>query len=185
MSAGTGTVADPWRCERCGRPCDLAGPRVELGLLRLSLEPDAARFRLGSAGIETQVAALLAPCPCGGRLEPGEGEGLPLEPELDAGRLREAAGRGWRALEASADPHLGELRRLWRPRALVLLGRGDELGREEQLRLRLEGRLEALRADMEQARLRGDDDAAEAAHARYIELGTTYVRRFLLADEPV
>ena len=51
------------------------------------------------------------------------------------------------------------------------------------LRLRLEDKLAALQAELERARAAGDDDAAEAAHARYIELGTTYVRRFVRSDE--
>jgi hypothetical protein len=184
VSATTTLRRDPWRCARCGRPAELGRLTLELGLVRLALDADPERFRLGSAGIEPAVAELLAPCACGGRLEPGAGEGEPIEPELDADALREPAARGWAALEASGGARLAELRRLWRPRALLLLGRGGELGREEQLRLRLEGRLEALHEEMEAARRRGDDDAAEAAHARYIELGTTYVRRFLLADEP-
>ena len=41
--------------------------------------------------------------------------------------------------------------------------------------LRLEDKLAALAAEIERATTAGDEDAAEAAHARYIELGTTYV----------
>jgi hypothetical protein len=176
---------DPWHCGRCGRPADLAPLALEVGLVRLALDSAPERFRLGSAGIEEPLAALLAPCACGGALEPGDGLGEPLEPRIDEARLRPLAERGWAALEAvGGEGRLAELRRLWRPRALLLLGRGGELAREEQLRLKLEGRLAGLHAEMEAARGRGDEDAAEAAHARYIELGTIYVRRFLLADEP-
>src|SRR5206468_4331803 len=80
--------------------------------------------------------------------------------------------RGFELLETAADPALARLRTLWRPRALVLLGRADELAREDGLRLKLEDRLAAISRQMDDARAAGDDDAAEAAHARYIELGT-------------
>ena len=86
-------------------------------------------------------------------------------------------------LEASTDPRLQRLRALWRSRALVLLGREAELTREQQLELRLEGRLAGLQAEIERARGAGDEEAAQAAHARYIELGTTFVRRFVLAED--
>ena len=39
-------------------------------------------------------------------------------------------------------------------------------------------RLAGLQAEIERARAAGDDDAAQMAHARYIELGTSYARRF-------
>jgi hypothetical protein len=176
-----GRRTDPWRCRACGRPADLAPHALEVGLVRLAVAgPDG--FRLGSAGVEPVVADTLAPCPCGGRLEAGTGAGDPLAPGFDAEALRPLAQRGWRVLEASGEPALGRLRALWRPRALALLGRDDEVSRDERLRLRLEERLAGLAGEMEAARARGDDDAAEAAHARYIELGTTYVRRFVLAE---
>jgi hypothetical protein len=70
------------------------------------------------------------------------------------------------------------LREVWRPRALRLLGRDDELSSEDVLGLRLEERLTDLRAEIERARAAGDEDAAQMAHARYIELGTSYARRF-------
>jgi hypothetical protein len=73
---------------------------------------------------------------------------------------------------------------VWRPRALVLMGREQELAKEDVLRLRLEDKLAALQAEVERATAAGDSDAAEAAHARYIELGTTYVRRFVRSHEP-
>ena len=52
------------------------------------------------------------------------------------------------------------------------------------LRIRLEDKLAALQTEVERATAAGDLDAAETAHARYIELGTTYVRRFVRPDEP-
>jgi len=81
-------------------------------------------------------------------------------------------------LEGADDPGLRRLREVWRPRALRLLGREAELTPEDVLGLRLEGRLAGLQAEIDRARAAGDDDAAQMAHARYIELGTSYARRF-------
>jgi hypothetical protein len=86
-------------------------------------------------------------------------------------------------LEASSDGRLSGLGQAWRPRVLPLLGREAELEREEVLRARLEEKLERLQHELQHATAVGDQDAAEAAHARYIELGTTYVRRFVARDE--
>ena len=57
-------------------------------------------------------------------------------------------------------------------------GREAELTPEDVLGLRLEQRLAGLQAEIDRARAAGDDDAAQMAHARYIELGTSYARRF-------
>ena len=142
-------------------------------------------FRLGSQGIEAEVAPLLSPCDCGGTLErglPPHGDS-PRFAGFDRDALAPLAERGWAVLEASADPRLQRLAALWRARALVLLGREAELTREQQLELRLEGRLAGLQAEIERARGAGDEEAAQAAHARYIELGTTFMRRFVLAED--
>jgi len=79
---------------------------------------------------------------------------------------------------------LSDLRSAWGPRAVALAGRSDELAKEDVLRIRLEDKLTALQTEVERATAAGDLDAAETAHARYIELGTTYVRRFVRPDEP-
>ena len=171
---------DPWTCSECGRSADLAGNSVEVGLLRLALN-GAGNFRLGSQGIETEVAALLVPCDCGGRFQPGEGDGPPATAAFDREALAPMAAAGWETLVAA--PELSELVEVWRPRAALLAGGEQELAKEDVLRLRLEDKLAALQAELERARAAGDDDAAEAAHARYIELGTTYVRRFVRSDE--
>ncbi len=176
--------SDPWHCRECALPYELALRSLEVGLVRLATHGEAG-FRLGSEGIEAEVVPLLAPCACGGRLERG------LSPDGDAPRvagfdqaaLRPLAERGWAVLEASTDPRLERLRALWRSRALVLLGRAAELTREQQLELRLEGRLAGLQDDIERARSAGDEEAAQAAHARYIELGTTFMRRFVLVGD--
>ncbi len=176
--------SDPWRCRACGTVHELATRSLEVGLVRLAVDGEAG-FRLGSDGIESHIEPLLAPCACGGRLGreypvPGTGY-APARFEAEA--LRPFAARGWAVLEASADPRLERLAALWRSRALVLLGREDELTREQQLELRLESRLAGLQGEIERAREAGDEDAAQAAHARYIELGTTFMRRFVLLED--
>jgi hypothetical protein len=183
--------SDPWSCRDCGAVYELATRSLEVGLVRLAVDGEAG-FRLGSDGIESDVEPLLAPCACGGRLTRGQTPQVPatesqrppfgVRPRFDGEALRPLAERGWTALEASADPRLGRLAALWRSRALVLLGREDELTREQQLELRLERRLAGLQDEIERARKAGDEDAAQTAHARYIELGTTYMRRFVLLD---
>jgi hypothetical protein len=171
-------TADPWHCEACGAAFDMASHTLEVGLVRLALDGTDG-FRLGSEGIEAEVAALLEPCGCGGRLAAG---GKPAILGSDPVFAREAlvplATAGWEILEACDDPALGRLRDVWRPRALRLLDRAAELSPEDVLGLRLESRLADLRAEIDRARAAGDDDAAQMAHARYIELGTSYARRF-------
>jgi hypothetical protein len=177
--------SDPWRCRECGLAYELVLRSLEVGLVRLATHGEAG-FRLGSDGIDADLAPLLAPCSCGGRLErePRVPAGANAVPgTFDADALRPLAERGWATLEASDDERLQRLAGLWRSRALVLLGRADELTREQQLELRLEGRLAGLQADIERARSAGDEEAAQAAHARYIELGTTFMRRFVLVGD--
>jgi hypothetical protein len=48
---------------------------------------------------------------------------------------------------------------------------------EQALAARFEARLAEIVAAMELAREEGDDDRAQALHARYIELGTSYATR--------
>jgi hypothetical protein len=182
--------SDLWSCRDCGTAYELATRSLEVGLVRLAVDGEAG-FRLGSDGIEPHIEPLLAPCGCGGRLirdppVPGTADAVPgtgRRPVLDNEALRPLAERGWAILEASADPRLQRLAKLWRSRALVLLAREGELTREQQLELRLEGRLAGLQDDIERAHAAGDDDAAQAAHARYIELGTTFMRRFVLLED--
>jgi len=171
-------TADPWHCEACGAAYDMASCTLEVGLVRLALR-GAEGFRLGSYGIEAEVAGLLEPCTCGGRLAAGgEPEKLGSDPNFSREAVAPLAAAGWETLEGSDDPALGRLRDVWRPRALRLLGREAELTPEDVLGLRLESRLADLRAEIERARAAGDDDAAQMAHARYIEIGTGYARRF-------
>lgn len=185
MSSVTAARTDDWRCASCGRGADLAPLSAEVGLVRLATR-GAAEFRLGSAGIESELASLLAPCDCGGRLQPGRGPAGAghLPARFDAAALAPVAGRGFEVLEQSVDPRLQELSRVWRARALRAAGRERELTRPELLELKLEGRLQALLEEVERARKDGDSDAMEAAHARYVELGTTYVQRFVRGRGP-
>ena len=170
--------SDPWHCEACGGRADLADRSLEVGLVRLAVHGDDG-FQLGSTGVEAEVSPLLRPCPCGGRLVPGPGTGDRVAAAFDPGSWRPVGAAGWERLEASTDSRLVQLREVWKPRALVLLGREAELEREQVLGLRLEDKLAALAAEVERATQAGDQEAAETAHARYIELGTTYARRFV------
>ena len=146
-------------------PVDLAEHPLEAGLVRLAvLGADGFELRFDDPAVTAALAGCLAP----------EGDD-PFDPE----RLRPYAVDGLAALEAAAadDERLARLLALWRPRALALAGRGAELSKDEVLRARLAERLDALAAEIETASAAGDDDRAQALHARYIELGTTYAAR--------
>ena len=170
-------TSDPWHCEACGAGYDMAVRTLEAGLVRLALDgPDG--FRLGSAGIEAELAPLLDPCACGGRIVPGGDATSGSDPVVAREALLPLARRGWEVLEECEEPGLARLREVWRPRALRLLGREGELSPDDVLGLRLEQRLADLRAEIDRVRAAGDEDAAQMAHARYIELGTSYARRF-------
>ena len=132
-------------------PVDLAEHPLEAGLVRLAV--------LGADGFELRfddpaVTSALAGCLAAGGDEP-----------FDAERLRPYAVEGLSAREA----------------ALALAGRGAELTKDEVLRARLAERLDALATELEAASAAGDDDRAQALHARYIELGTTYAARLARA----
>jgi hypothetical protein len=170
-------TADPWHCEECGIAYDMASRTLEVGLVRLALHGTDG-FKLGSGGIEADVAVLLEPCNCGGRIVPGGDATLGSDPVVAREALAPLARKGWGVLEGVDDPGLRRLREVWRPRALRLLGREAELTPEDVLGLRMEQRLAGLQAEIDRARAAGDDDAAQMAHARYIELGTSYARRF-------
>jgi hypothetical protein len=174
-------MGDAWHCAACGSTADLAMTPVEVGLVRLAVGGSDG-FRLGSSGIEHEIGPLLEACPCGGRFVPGPGPGPVVAAAFAVDRLAPVAADGLAALEAA--PELSGLRDAWGPRAVALAGRGGDLAKEDVLRIRLEDKLSALQTEVERATAAGDADAAETAHARYIELGTTYVRRFVRPDEP-
>jgi hypothetical protein len=161
-----------YRCPRCGGEVDLARTPLESGLLRLAvLGPDDFVLSFDDPRLHATAAPLLGPCPHGD------------DPEWDVEALRPLAERGWQALLRAADddPRLETLASLWRPQALRLLGRTDELSKEEALRARLQERLEDLRRRMDAARAAGDDEQAELLHARYIELGMVFAGRMAAA----
>ena len=83
------------------------------------------------------------------------------------------------ALDAALPAHdeLARLAALWRPRLLVLADRKDELTGEQTVVLRFEERLRDIKRGMAEAEAAGDEDAREALHAKYIEVGTTYAGR--------
>jgi hypothetical protein len=181
MSSVTTARTDPWHCPGCGTAYDLAPLSAEVGLVRLAVRGTDG-FVLGTIGVEPQVGELLAPCACGGRLEPGRPQSEPApsaRPAFDPVALRPVAERGWAALEESSETRMRELASVWRARALRALGRESELTPKEVQELTLEGRLQDLLDELERARAAGDQEAAETAHARYVELGTAYVQRFV------
>src|SRR5690348_1107796 len=101
MSSVTAARTDPWHCPGCGTAFDLATLAAEVGLVRLAAKGSDG-FLLGSVGIESQVAELLAPCACGGRLEPGRPQAEPApvaRAAFDMDALRPFAERGWAVLE--------------------------------------------------------------------------------------
>jgi hypothetical protein len=147
-------------------PVDLADHPLEAGLIRLAV--------LGARGFELAFddpAVVAAARACLTRSEDEE--------PFDAEALRPLAARGLDELERAAgeDERLARLLRVWRPRALLLAGRARDVTGEDRLRLRLEERLASLAEQLEAAKRAGHDDLAEALHARYIELGTTYAGR--------
>ena len=148
---------------------DLAEHPLEAGLVRLSvLGADGFALRFDDPRVIAAAVACLAPA------DRGDEDG-----PWDLEALRPHADRGLRALEEAArhDERLARLHGVWRPRALRLAGRGGEASGEDRLRLRLEDRLATLAAQLLAARDAGDHDLAQALHARYIELGTTYAGR--------
>ena len=121
---------------------------------------------------------------CGGGLAPGDGAGAPLRARVRPGgpaaggecghggargRRRRAPGRPARGVAAAgAAAARPGVRARARGGAARCAWRTSSSGSSTRC---------------ERATAPGDQDAAEAAHARYIELGTTYVRRFVARDE--
>ena len=84
---------DPWSCRACGSQIDLAGCSIEVGLVRLATRGGDG-FQLGGAGIEPELAAVLASCECGGRFAPGAGTGPAAPARFDPDAMRDPAARG-------------------------------------------------------------------------------------------
>jgi hypothetical protein len=89
------------------------------------------------------------------------------------------------ALDAALPDHeeLARVAALWRPRLLVLADRKDELTGEQTVVLRFEERLREIKRGMAEAEAAGDEDAREALHAKYIEVGTTYAGRLAAREQ--
>jgi hypothetical protein len=158
----------PYLCPDCGGELELARTPLESGLLRLAvLGAENFALEFDAPEIHARAHEALGPCPHAG------------DPAWDHERLQPLAREGLMRLEraAAGDGRMGELLRVWRPRAFALAGRADELSREEALRGRMELRLADVERRMRAATANGDDDEAERLHARYIELGTTYAAR--------
>jgi len=186
MSSVTAARTDIWHCRACGGQADLAPLAAEVGLVRAAVL-GAGGFTLGSSGVQDELAGLLTACECGGTFAPGAGEpGAPrVQRPAPAGeRFRELAAAGWEELCSSPDPRLAGLVEVWRARALRALGRESELTADQQLELRLEDRMVGLLDERERAVAAGDPDSAETAHARYVELASTYARRFIGGSRP-
>jgi hypothetical protein len=155
-----------YHCERCGGEVDLARTPLESGLVRLAtLGPAAFELAFDDPAVHAAAAPALGPCP------------HVLDPSWDVERLAPLADAGWRALLASEDDELDMLAVVWRPRALALAGRADELSRDDVVRGRLEQRVAQVSARMQVALAAGDEDEAERLHARAIELGTVLAGR--------
>ena len=162
----------PYTCSRCHGAVDFGRTPLESGLVRLAaLGADGFELAFDDAAVLELAGPLLGPCP------------HEAAPVWDAAALAPVASRGWDALVEAAlgDARLADLALIWRPRALALAGRSDEVSKQDALRARLGDRLTEIAASMEAARARGDDDEAQRLHARYIELGMTYAGRMAMA----
>jgi hypothetical protein len=155
-----------YHCERCGGEVDLSRTPLESGLVRLAaLGPEGFELSFDDPAVHALVASALGPCP------------HELDPAWDREALAPLADVGWRALQAAGDDELDMLAVVWRPRALALAGRADELSRDDVVRARLEQRVAQVSARMQDALAAGDEDEAERLHARAIELGTVLAGR--------
>jgi hypothetical protein len=155
-----------YHCELCGGELDLSRTPLESGLVRLAtLGPEGFELAFDDPAVHAAAAPALGPCPH---------DAVPI---WDAEQLRPLADAGWRALLAADDDELDLLAVVWRPRALALAGRADELSRDDIVRGRLEQRVAEVSARMQVALAAGEADEAERLHARAIELGTVLAGR--------
>jgi hypothetical protein len=155
-----------YHCELCGGDVDLSRTPLESGLVRLAaLGPAAFELAFDDPAVHAAAAPALGSCPHG------------LDPSWDAPKLAPLADAGWRALLAAEDDELDMLAVVWRPRALALAGRADELSRDDVVRGRLEQRVAQVSARMQAALAAGEEEEAERLHARAIELGTVLAGR--------
>ena len=162
---------DPWHCSRLRRAADSRRARPRSHWCRLAARGEDG-FRVGSGGVEAQIEPLLGPCACGGRLVPGQGAGAPVVRAMfDRTRCCRWPSAAWRC-SSSTDRRLSGSRQAWRPRVLPLLGREPTWTASSSSSSGSSSSSSGSRT-RSSAPAVGDDDAAQAAHARYIELGTT------------
>jgi hypothetical protein len=155
-----------YHCELCGGDVDLSRTPLESGLVRLAvLGPGAFELAFDDPAVHAAAAPALGACP------------HELDPSWEAAELRPLADAGWNALVEADDDQLDMLAVVWRPRALALAGRADELSRDDVVRARLEQRVAQVSARMQIALAAGEEDEAERLHARAIELGTVLAGR--------
>jgi hypothetical protein len=155
-----------YHCELCGGDDDLSRTPLESGLVRLAtLGPEGFELVFDHPAVHAAAASALGPCP------------HEVDPSWDGEELRPLADEGWRALLAAEGDELDLLAVVWRPRALALAGRTDDLSRDDIVRGRLEQRVAEVSARMQVALAAGDVDEAERLHARAIELGTVLAGR--------
>ena len=153
-------------CQRCGGEVDLSRTPLESGLVRLAtLGTEGFELEFDDPAVHAAAGPALGACP------------HVAEPDWQQDALAPLADAGWSALVAAEDDELETLALVWRPRALVLAGRGSELSRDDVVRGRLERRVAEVAARMQAALDAGDEDEAERLHARAIELGTVLAGR--------
>jgi hypothetical protein len=127
--------------------------------------PQGFELAFDDPAVHAAAGPALGPCP------------HVADPDWDVSELRPLADAGWRALVAAEDDELDLLAVVWRPRALALAGRADELSRDDIVRGRLEQRVAEVAGRMQVALDAGEADEAERLHARAIELGTVLAGR--------
>lgn len=155
-----------YHCELCGGDVELSRTPLESGLVRLAtLGPEGFELVFDDPAVHAAAAPALGACP------------HDADPSWDRDALQPLADAGWSALLAAEDDELDLLAVVWRPRALALAGRADELSRDDIVRGRLEQRVAEVSARMQVALAAGEADEAERLHARAIELGTVLAGR--------
>ena len=155
-----------YHCELCGGDVELSRTPLESGLVRLAtLGPEGFELAFDDPAVHAAAATALGACP------------HVADPSWDRDALQPLADAGWSALLAAEDDELDLLAVVWRPRALALAGRADELSRDDIVRGRLEQRVAEVSARMQVALAAGEADEAERLHARAIELGTVLAGR--------
>ncbi len=156
-----------YHCELCGGEVELSRTPLESGLVRLAtLGPEGFELDFDDPAVHAAAAPALGACPHVRRSELGQRTSSRRSPTPAGARCSPP-----RTTSSTCS------RVVWRPRALALAGRADELSRDDIVRGRLEQRVAEVSARMQVALAAGEDDEAERLHARAIELGTVLAGR--------